>query len=364
MHHVEEVKAGRDQSVSDADAIDALVNAVRIQSVSTDEAELAQYMVGLGEGWGGYGHVDEVGNAHVIFGEGTPVLMMLGHLDTVSGEGAAFTVSPDAIYGRGAVDAKGPLVAMLVAAANTRTQGTVHWVGAVEEETVFSRGAEWVRTNTNIPDAVIVGEPTGSSAVSVGYKGKVDIVVSVDESATHPASPGPKAGEAMVLGLASLAEKLPQSNHGKFFATASTIVSATLGASHSKARIGFRIPPETSAESVLVLLHEAFSGNADFTLEHSVPAVSVTRTSLVAKALGAAIAEATGRAPRYILKTGTCDMNTLARTWKIPMATYGPGDSTLDHADNEHILIEEFLRGLRVFELAARNCLISLEGKQ
>ena len=30
------------------------------------------------------------------------------------------------------------------------------------------------------------------------------------------------------------------------------------------------------------------------------------------------------------------------------MATYGPGDSSLDHADNEHILLADYLAGIRV----------------
>ena len=30
------------------------------------------------------------------------------------------------------------------------------------------------------------------------------------------------------------------------------------------------------------------------------------------------------------------------------MATYGPGDSRLDHADDEHIEIDEYLNGIRV----------------
>jgi LysW-gamma-L-lysine carboxypeptidase len=41
-------------------------------------------------------------------------------------------------------------------------------------------------------------------------------------------------------------------------------------------------------------------------------------------------------------------MNTLAHRWRIPMATYGPGDSRLDHADDEHILLSDYLRGIAV----------------
>ena len=42
------------------------------------------------------------------------------------------------------------------------------------------------------------------------------------------------------------------------------------------------------------------------------------------------------------LPTGTADMNVYANAWDCPMVTYGPGDSDLDHAPNEHIVLEEF----------------------
>jgi LysW-gamma-L-lysine carboxypeptidase len=52
--------------------------------------------------------------------------------------------------------------------------------------------------------------------------------------------------------------------------------------------------------------------------------------------------------PTMKLKTATSDMNTLAEVWSMPMATYGPGDSRLDHSDDEHISITEYLGGIAV----------------
>ena len=45
-------------------------------------------------------------------------------------------------------------------------------------------------------------------------------------------------------------------------------------------------------------------------------------------------------------------MNTVGEVWEVPMAAYGPGDSRLDHADDEHILIDEYLRGIAVLTAA------------
>jgi len=46
--------------------------------------------------------------------------------------------------------------------------------------------------------------------------------------------------------------------------------------------------------------------------------------------------------PRLLRKTGTSDMNVYAKHWDCQMVTYGPGDSDLDHAPDEHLSLEEF----------------------
>ncbi|MEJ2272689.1 MAG: acetyl-lysine deacetylase, partial [Candidatus Bathyarchaeota archaeon] len=35
---------------------------------------------------------------------------------------------------------------------------------------------------------------------------------------------------------------------------------------------------------------------------------------------------------------------------KIPVVTYGPGDSTLDHTPNEHIDLQEYLDSIEVLK--------------
>ena len=51
-------------------------------------------------------------------------------------------------------------------------------------------------------------------------------------------------------------------------------------------------------------------------------------------------------------KTGTGDMNVLGNELKIPVVTYGPGDSRLDHTPNEHIDIQEYLDSIEVLRKA------------
>ena len=44
-------------------------------------------------------------------------------------------------------------------------------------------------------------------------------------------------------------------------------------------------------------------------------------------------------------------MNVLGRAMKIPVVTYGPGDS-LDHTPNEHIDVQEYLNSIQVYREA------------
>jgi len=70
------------------------------------------------------------------------------------------------------------------------------------------------------------------------------------------------------------------------------------------------------------------------------------RTPL-ARAFRVGIREAGGD-PRLLRKTGTSDMNLYAADWDCPMVTYGPGDSALDHAPDEHLPLADFDRSVDV----------------
>jgi LysW-gamma-L-lysine carboxypeptidase len=59
-----------------------------------------------------------------------------------------------------------------------------------------------------------------------------------------------------------------------------------------------------------------------------------------------------GGRPRFKLKTGTSDMNTVGPAWGCPIVAYGPGDSSLDHTPNEHIDVEEYKRAIDVLTRA------------
>jgi LysW-gamma-L-lysine carboxypeptidase len=57
-----------------------------------------------------------------------------------------------------------------------------------------------------------------------------------------------------------------------------------------------------------------------------------------------------GKPATLLRKTGTGDMNIMGHAMNLPIVTYGPGDSHLDHTVDEHIVIAEYLAGIEVYK--------------
>src|SRR5579883_1609552 len=103
--------------------VELLRGMLRIPSYSGEEGALARYLVGQARGLGLEAHIDEAGNfvAGAGLESGAQPIVLLGHMDTVRGV-VPVCIEEGRLYGRGAVDAKGPLAAFLCAAA--RVAGT------------------------------------------------------------------------------------------------------------------------------------------------------------------------------------------------------------------------------------------------
>ncbi|MEV4255523.1 M20/M25/M40 family metallo-hydrolase [Spirillospora sp. NPDC049652] len=338
--------------------VDLLHAMLAIPSPSGREDELARFLEKAMNDLGLAARRDEAGNVIGDIGAGGgPVVMLLSHLDTVDRPLPARR-DGDRLTGRGAVDAKGPLAAMIcAAAARPSFPGTVRVVGAVEEERL-SRGGEHLARTCPAPDALLVGEPSGWSRVVLGYKGKIDVGYRVERPATHSTNPATKATESAVAFWHDLLDALgPERDHAAFGLPAATLRGMGGDPTRAWLDIDCRVPVGYDATAFAERLHERANGG-EVTVVRHVPAVRRGRADPVVRAVSAAIRRHGGD-PRPTLKTGTSDMNTVAPHWgNIPMAAYGPGDGSLDHSDGEHITVEEFLKGVDVLtatldELAA-----------
>ena len=82
-------------------------------------------------------------------------------------------------------------------------------------------------------------------------------------------------------------------------------------------------------------------------IEEPIPAYRAEKNTPLVRAFLGAIRGA-GGSPVFSVKTGTSDMNLVAPLWGCQTMAYGPGDSDLDHTPNEHILISEYQRAVKI----------------
>lgn len=325
---------------------------LEIPSPSYQERAVAHYLAEAMADLGFQAHIDGVGNVIGVLERGAgPTLMLLGHLDTVPGD-LPVRSKDGKLFGRGAVDAKGPLAAMICAAAGSvEFPGRIVVVAVVEEETYQSRGAMAIRATLDQPDALIIGEPSGWSSVVLGYKGKLDLRYTVTCPATHPTNPTQKASELVIAYWDTLVDLLgPDASHRVFDQPGATLCRLNADLTTATADFSVRIPPGFNVDVLVRELRDRLPGG-NLKVLNSVPACRVGRADPVVRALVSGIRRLHAR-PRLLVKTGTSDMNTLAEVWDIPIATYGPGDSSFDHTDDEHIVLSDYLRGIDVLTIA------------
>jgi LysW-gamma-L-lysine carboxypeptidase len=340
---------GKATPVSQDTATRLLREMLEIPSPSGDEGRLAAYLAQAMAGLGFEARTDEAGNAVGVIDRGPgPHVMLLGHLDTVPDQ-LPVKQADGRLYGRGASDAQGPLAAMICAAAGASDfRGSISVIGVVEEEVPSARGAVAVRDTYQRPDACIIGEPSGCRSVVIGYKGKLDLRFTADCPSAHTTSPEPKASELATECWTALKEILGPTDHTVFKLPAATLESISADTTRAEARIGVRTPPGFDADALVAKLRERVPGGTLTVVASRVPCVADRRNPVV-QALTTAIRLRSDARPPLVLKTATSDMNTLAEVWDdLPMASYGPGDSKLDHTSEESIAVDDYLFSIAV----------------
>ncbi|MFB4424017.1 M20/M25/M40 family metallo-hydrolase [Streptomyces sp. QL37] len=320
-----------------------LGRAVGVPSVSGDEHELAAYLVEWCTERGIDAKIDAAGNLVATKGAGDRGLLLLGHLDTVPHHWPAEWRGGE-LHGRGSVDAKGSLAAFLevLATAEVPADGRLRVVGAVEEEISSSKGAFHARDHYPA-DAVVIGEPSGSDKLTLGYYGLFKLRVTARVDSGHSAGmDAVSAPDTLIRAVesirASVLEQAPDA------LSALIDVRNETGRERHRAVgiLNFRVPPGADLDALRTAALSHGDDAVEITVERATPGHSGGRTSSLVKVFTRAFGRA-GIRPRFVVKKGTSDMNTLATTWRgVPMVAYGPGDSALDHTDEERIGAEEY----------------------
>jgi LysW-gamma-L-lysine carboxypeptidase len=340
-------------SAVDTAARDLLQDLVSTPSPTGEERACAERLAAFFEAHDREVWLDDVGNVRAPADDR---VLFTSHVDTVPGDIPVRVEERDEgpeLWGRGSVDAKGPLAALAVAAVRTG----VSFVGVVGEE-VDSRGARFLVEDRDAPDAVVNGEPSGWDGVTLGYRGILQgTYVSTSESG-HTSRPENNAIQDAIAWWSRVEAEFENDPYEPVFeqVTAKPVdvaggtsddglsVEATLN-------VQLRVPPSMTCDEVREIADGHLEeGHVNWN-DQVRPTMQSPRNP-VGRAFRVAIRGAGGD-PRLLRKTGTSDMNIFAGTWDCPMATYGPGDSALDHAPDEHLPLGELDRAVAVLEEVA-----------
>ena len=351
------------------DAVVFLQRLVEIPSVSGDEGAAAVFLVERMRALGFEAHVDAAGNA-VGVRRGPPLprddgasdagdaepreIVLLGHMDTVPGH-VPVRVVDGKLYGRGSVDANGPLAAFVEAVGRAEpAPGTVLTViGVVEEEVASSRGAHHIARTRGAPEVCLIGEPSGWDALTLGYKGCTALHYERTQAVGHGAGEAPPVAEHAVRLWNRLEAYAAELNAGRErvvdqFTPSLRSMNTRGDGLHEEVTmsVGFRLPEGFDLEALHELVAEEADG-ARVRFDRAEPAWRTPRSTPVVGAFGRALA-GHGRRLRAKHKTGTADLNVLGPVWRCPIVAYGPGDSRLDHTPDEHIVLDEYRASLEV----------------
>jgi LysW-gamma-L-lysine carboxypeptidase len=339
------------------DDIGFLEALLAIPSPSGQEDALAGYLIRQMTVMGFEAHRDPAGNVIGVAGDpdAERVIALLGHMDTVPGL-IPLREEGGRLHGRGAVDAKGPLAAFVLAAARVapHLEGTrLLVIGAVEEE-AHGRGARHLARTMPAPDWTIIGEPSDWEGITLGYKGMLSVDYRLSQPATHSAGQQTGPAEKAVAFWNTLMLHTSASNNGhrdrfntldpalREFQTFADGLNEGV-----EMKIVVRLPPGTEAETLQGRMQSWCNGTGKLKFYPSDAPFQADKNTPVVRAMLKAIRAQGGR-PRFKLKTGTSDMNIVGPAWGTPIIAYGPGDSALDHTPEEHITIEEFRRAVDV----------------
>src|SRR5687768_6442880 len=360
-------------------AVELIRGLVAIPSLSRHEAAAATW---LAEQMRAYGfdraYVDRAGNAVGELGDlsASRTIVMLGHIDTVPGN-IPVRIENDRLFGRGSVDAKGPLATFVAAAArfgsaNAKSAAIrIVVVGAVEEEAATSKGARFIASRFNgtterAPDACIIGEPSHWNRITLGYKGRLLLDLTSHQPMAHTAGPDASVATVVVDLWNWVTAHAAQQNAGKDKAfdqltpSLRRFITSTTEDMHDSvdAQFAWRLPVGFDAQGLITQI-EAWPADLKTRFTFKFRGLEAAwrgdrSNALVRSFLAGLRAVDASEKLGFVLKTGTSDMNVVAPLWQCPVVAYGPGDSALDHTPNEHLELDEYWKAVNVLEQTLR----------
>ncbi len=374
------------------DTLALLRDLIRIPShrnVPEQESKVAEYIAHRLEKFGIDVKLRDVADGRpnvvgVIKGSGDGhSLMLSGHADTVPLYGWNADVGPFSgemrqgkVYGRGAVDMKGGLAAMIVAMeaikkSGVELKGDLVFTGVVGEEGSCSIGTKEIIRNGPITDFAVVGEET-SLNVGIANRGSCDLEITTRGRTAH--SGEPEKGINAIVKMANVVKALEKEVVSKLKGRKHRLMGSSVmnigkieGGIYGdvvpdlcklSARIRY-IPvynPEDLKEIVNGVLQKLRKKDPAFDAEvtikvkrcswrwgevvlEALPRV-VSKDSMIVKVLKRNLKRVIGKYPKFVCSKGWGDSSLLVNEANIPAVEFGPGDGGA-HSSLEYLDIDQ-----------------------
>ncbi len=391
--------------------IDLTKDLLRIPShtgVETQEKEIAAYMLNFFQKHGIHSHLQHVEKERsnviaFIKGKKAPEgksLMLNGHIDTEKPDdmnealfGAEMSssqifsgeVKQGYIWGRGAVDMKGPVAAMMMTLvvlkrAEQELDGDIVFTGVVGEET-RSKGMEslvacerCLGDHDISLDGAVVGEPTDFKYVA-SHRGLVWLDVKFRGKGAHSGKPqqGINAIEKAVVFLNKVREelypKLKERKHD-FMGTSVMNIGTIQGgtgqstvAEEALVRLDRRYVEGETLASVIQeyqdiademikedpRIHIEISQTPESVSVLPHPPLNTGMDESIVLAVKQALQQVLGYEPEVHTEYGWTDGALISNYMKIPTVVFGPGDIALAHTADEKIDISDLVKSVQVY---------------
>lgn len=337
----------------------------------------------------------EPGRPNVIgvygkLGEG-PCLMFEGHTDVVTeGDRSAWKHDPfgaeienGRIYGRGANDMKGGLVAAMIATkaiveSGVKLPGAI-LIGALADEEGLMKGVRhfvqsgWARK----VNAAIICEPE-DNRLCIVQKGVMWVRILVQGRMAHGCMPLTGVNPiyhaaALLMEIKALeAEEIARRGAHRYLGQPSitpTIIAAPVRGepqnnvmpAQCTITLDLRLIPGQSPDELQARIRDIFRvlKERDCSFEASLevidvrPPTAVSEDEPVVAKLAQAYRDVTGKEPVYGGVPGTTDGTILFAYAGVPIVTCGPGDTQIPHHVDEYLDIDQLIDAAKTYAVAA-----------
>lgn len=312
--------------------------------------------------------------------QGSRHLAFAGHVDVVP-PGEGWTSAPfaperrgDLLYGRGAVDMKGAIAAMVAAVRDIPPEaGTLSFVITGDEEGPAKYGTlsliAHMRATGEIPDLCLVGEPTSvarlGDTMKIGRRGSVNVWLEVEGQEGHVAYPhlADNPAPRLVAMLAELDALVLDEGTDWFQASNLEITDIAIGNPATNV-----IPPRATAR-ISIRFNDLHTGEglaarvAQIAADHGGTARAVisgeaflTEPGDFSRIVAAAIEAEAGIAPELSTSGGTSDARFLKSL--CPVIEFGLSNATM-HKRDEAVALDDLEVLARIYRRIAGDALKS-----